>query len=143
MRISGPGRSIGPTSTGGARPAGGGSASFAPTTAEAPARAAPTVAATSLAGLDALIALQAIDGDRPGRRRRAAKRGHDILDVLEEIKIGLLSGGIPGAALDRVAALLGSLEPSGDERLDGLIEDIALRAEVELAKLGRFLDRPR
>ncbi len=97
--------------------------------------------AAGLAGLDALIALQSIDPDGPRRRRRAAKRGHDLLDVLEEIKIGLLSGAVSGSALDRITALLGGLEMSGDARLDDLIADISLRAEVEMAKLGRYLDR--
>ena len=34
--------------------------------------------------------------------------------------------------------LLEEAEPTGDPRLDELMEDIALRAEVELAKLGYF-----
>jgi hypothetical protein len=133
---------MGVQTAGGARPASGGGAAFAPTGGDAPARATSTSAPATLSGLDALIALQAIDGDQPRRRRKAVRRGHDLLDVLEEIKIGLLSGGISGAALDRVAALLGSLEPSGEAGLDDLMADIALRAEVELAKLGRYLDRP-
>lgn len=143
MRISGSGRPVGlQGGVAGARPASPGGAAFAPAAPEAPPKpAATTSAATSLTGLDALIALQSIDPDEPRRRKRAARRGHDLLDILEEIKLGLLSGGVSGAALDKVAALVGSLEPSGDSRLDGLIADISLRAEVELAKLGRYLDR--
>ncbi len=145
MRISGSGRPVG-LQGGVAGPRGGSpsGAAFAPAGPDAaakPAAAPTTTAASALAGLDALIALQSVDPDGPRRRRRAAKRGHDLLDVLEEIKIGLLSGAVSGAALDRIAALVGGLESSGDDRLDELIADISLRAEVEMAKLGRYLDR--
>ncbi|BBE74777.1 flagellar assembly protein FliX [Oharaeibacter diazotrophicus] len=145
MRISGTGRPVG--LQGGVQGArtGGSGAAFAPAAAEAAPRASasgPSSGPAALAGLDALLALQSIDPDGPRRKRRAAKRGHDLLDVLEEIKVGLLSGTVSGAALDRVVALLGTLESSGDDGLDALIADINLRAEVELAKLGRYVDRP-
>ncbi|WP_181702304.1 flagellar assembly protein FliX [Chthonobacter albigriseus] len=144
MRITGPGRPIGPQGGASVRRASDGGASFAPASAETPARGAQTTSAGPLSSLDSLIALQTIEEDLPRqRRRRVVKRGHDILDVLDEIKIGLLAGQLSGVALDRVVALLGSLEPSGDPALDGLVEDIALRAEVELAKLGRYLERTR
>lgn len=145
MRISGSGRPVAVQSgvaAGRAAPAG--AAAFAPAAAEAPSRApaaASTGGAASVAGLDALMALQSIDPDGPRRRRRAVKRGHDLLDVLEDLKVGLLSGAVSGSALDRVASLVAALESSGDPRLDGLVADIALRAEVELAKLGRYVER--
>ncbi len=137
MRITGPTRPSAPQAGGAARRAGGGA--FAPASAEPPPRAAGGAAAAPLAGLDALIALQAIDPDRPGGRRRAVRHGHDLLDMLEEVKIGLLAGQVPVGALDRMLSILGAIEPSGDEQLDGLVADIRLRAEVELAKLGRFV----
>jgi hypothetical protein len=115
---------------------------FAPVSAEPAARAATATALSGLAGLDALIALQSVDADRQSRRRRAVRRGHDLLDLLEEVRIGLLSGAVRGASLDRVAQLLGGLEPSGDDSVDALVAAIALRAEVELAKLGRYLPAP-
>lgn len=140
MRINGPGRPLAATIGSGARRSDGASGQFAPGgTAESPARAAATGGGPAgLSGLDALMALQAVDADRPRGRRRAVKRGHDLLDLLDEIKVGLLGGGVSSAALDRVLALVGGIEPSGDDRLDGLVADIALRAEVELAKLGRY-----
>jgi hypothetical protein len=115
---------------------------FAPVSAEPAVRASTAAAVPGLSGLDALIALQAIDSDRPSRRRRAVRQGHHLLDILDEMKIGLLSGTVSGSALDRIATLLGGLEPSGDEAVDQLVAEIALRAEVELAKLGRYLTTP-
>lgn len=143
MRITGPNRLVGPASGAGVRRAGGaGGAVFQPTEAPATSRATTAGGALGVSSLDALIALQAIAEDLPReKRRRSVQRGRDILDVLDEIRVGLLSGTLSGAALDRVVRLLADIEPSGDEALDALVEDIALRAEVELAKLGRFVDR--
>jgi hypothetical protein len=143
IRIGGPTRTIGTQGGRGARKADGTGATFSPTyNSEQPARAATTSPATATPGLDVLLALQAIDGDQPRKRKRAAKQGHDLLDVLEEIKIGLLSGHLSGDSLDRISALVGGLEASGDERLDALVADISLRAQVEMAKLGHFVDQP-
>ncbi|HUG62086.1 MAG TPA: flagellar assembly protein FliX [Methylomirabilota bacterium] len=139
MRITGPNRTTAPQVGSGSPRTSTGGGAFAPASADPAPRATATTAAGGLSGLDALIALQAIDADKPRGRRRAVKRGHDLLDVLDQIKIGLLSGQVSGAALDRIVDLLGDREPSGDEAVDALVSEIALRAEVELAKLGRFL----
>lgn len=140
MRITGPNRPAAPQAGAAARRAEGGGATFAPTEAAPTARAATPAAAGPITTLDALIALQAVDADRPQRRRRAVKRGHDLLDGLDEVRIGLLSGTLSPVALDRILALVSTLEPSGDEAVDALVAEIALRAEVEAAKLGRFRD---
>ncbi|HEY8567089.1 MAG TPA: flagellar assembly protein FliX [Beijerinckiaceae bacterium] len=101
------------------------------------ARAGGTAAAAPLATLDALLALQGED-DPAERRRRATRRGHDLLDGLDRLKAALLSGQIPGAELTALAGRLREASAaSGDPKLDDLLGQIELRAQVELAKLGR------
>lgn len=144
MRIAGPTRTAAPQAgTSGRRADAGSGASFVPVTGEAPARTPATSAgAAPLAGLDALIALQAVDEvdpERPRARRKAVRRGRDILDLLDRVKIGLLYGEVSTSDLDSILGILSELEPSGDEALDSLIAEIGLRAEVELAKLGRYV----
>jgi len=138
MRIYGPNRMTGVGGSSTARRGDGPSSSFLPHEAEPPARTPTASAPMALAGLDALIALQAIDADAPRKKRKAVRKGHDILDLLDEIKVGLLSGGLSAEAIERVIWQLDGIEESGDPALDDLIADIALRAEVELAKLGRY-----
>jgi hypothetical protein len=66
------------------------------------------------------------------------KRGRAALDLLDEIKVGVLGGDLTPAALARLKALTGSLsERSGDPGLDTVLAHIELRAAVELAKYGR------
>ncbi|GBU18825.1 MULTISPECIES: flagellar assembly protein FliX [Methylobacterium] len=102
---------------------------------EAAATGGPA-AATSLAGLDAVLTLQGAEEAPQERRRRHARRGHDLLDGLDRLKAALLTGRVPTGELRAIAGRLSEQAgASGDPRLDGLVADIELRAAVELAKL--------
>jgi hypothetical protein len=58
-----------------------------------------------------------------------------ILDRLDELKLALLSGEAGEAALDRLVRTLREERPAdGDEVLNTLLDQIDLRAAVELAK---------
>jgi hypothetical protein len=63
-----------------------------------------------------------------------------MLDVLEDLRIGLLTGRISPQKLDRLSALISS-DPGAAESpgLRRILGDIELRARVELAKLGRTM----
>ena len=90
----------------------------------------------NIGGIDTLLALQGVD-EATERRRKAVKRGRGALDALDALKLGLLSGTLDTAALRgsrRVSA--GLAEPTGDPGLDNVLAEIALRVEVELAKVG-------
>jgi Class II flagellar assembly regulator len=101
------------------------------------AKSSATAAAAPLTSLDALIAVQA-EGDVTERRRRSVLRGRNLLDALDQLKAGLLSGKVSGFQLQRLGKELGAQrQASGDPELDELIGHIELRAQVELAKLGR------
>jgi Class II flagellar assembly regulator len=101
------------------------------------ARAAPApTALRTIGGIDALIALQGIEGATE-RRRHAVKRGRLALDALDELKIGLLGGELSPATLGRLKASAALLKDcSGDTALDGVLGEIELRVEVELAKMA-------
>jgi hypothetical protein len=97
--------------------------------------ASGTAGAWPIGSLDAILALQE-DGNSGERRRRAAKRGHDLLDALDRLKAALLNGRVPLADLKAIAARLSErAETTGDPRLDEVIAHIELRAKVEIAKL--------
>jgi Class II flagellar assembly regulator len=98
------------------------------------ASAAPTL--RTVGGIDALLALQGLD-DVTERRRRAVRRGRHALDALDALKIGLLAGEVDTTSLARLKSVTAELtEASGDNALDTVLAEIALRVEVELAKFG-------
>jgi hypothetical protein len=95
-----------------------------------------TGALRTVGGIDALIALQGIE-DPTERRRHALKRGRHALDVLDELKIGLLGGSLSPATLTKLKAAVAYLkDASGDAGLDTVLGEIELRVEVEIAKLA-------
>jgi hypothetical protein len=98
--------------------------------------ATPTAAGgvRSVAGIDALLALQGVESV-DDRRRRAVKRGHTALDLLDEMKLALLAGGLEPSMLARLKTAAAELKDlSGDPRIDQVLAEIDLRVEVELAK---------
>lgn len=102
--------------------------------------AAPTAsaqAAAPTAGVSDVSALMALQGVETAteRRRRAVRRGSSLLDRLDELKIALLSGEAGEGALERLGRTLREERPEDeDSNLTGLLEQIDLRAAVELAK---------
>ncbi len=137
MRIYGPnGTNLGSPAANVRRTA---SSGFAlPDTTSAPetrAASAPRAAAS----IDALLALQGIEEDPIERRKRSVKRGRGALDVLDELKIGLLSGNFDTSTVTRLRDAAAALKSSsGDAGLDAVLAEIELRVEVELAKAGQF-----
>ena len=88
-----------------------------------------------VSALDAIVALQeaTTDGDQ---NSRAKSRAAEMLDRLDDIRTGLLMGEIPEANLQDLARTVRQTrEKSLDSELNGLLDDIELRARVELAKL--------
>jgi hypothetical protein len=85
-----------------------------------------------------LLAMQGVE-DPTERRKRSVARGRGALDVLDELKIGLLSGNLDASTVNRLRDAAANLKSSsGDPGLDSVLSEIELRVEVELAKAGRF-----
>jgi Class II flagellar assembly regulator len=135
MRIQGPAGTAaasGPTTP--ARRASSGTFSVSERTESAAAKA-PSAPRT-IGGIDALIALQGVE-DPLERRRHAVKRGRLALDALDELKIGLLGGTLTPATLNKLRSAAAYLKDgSGETGLDGVLGEIELRVEVEIAKLS-------
>ena len=88
-----------------------------------------------IAALDSILALQGMDDTTDGRSR-GLKHGEHLLDMLDQVRDGLLAGGIPRATLNRLAnAVTRRKEQFADPHLQEVLDEIELRAHVELAKL--------
>lgn len=96
----------------------------------------------AIAAVDSILMLQGIDDSTSGRSKGLA-HGEQLLDMLDQVRDGLLAGGVPRATLNRLAATLGRRhENFVDPRLQGVLDEIELRARVELAKLEKAEEGP-
>ena len=100
-------------------------------------RAAATGTAAPAAGIDALLALQAV-GDPLQGRKRQVRRGRSLLDTLDALKADLITGQVSEGHLNQLMMLVGQARDRTEPGLDALLDDIELRARVELAKRGIF-----
>ena len=94
-----------------------------------------------LTSVDALLSLQEVPDATDGRSKGLA-RANEMLDILEEVRKGILLGAISGpklrilADLARNQRLTRNDSSETDPRLAEILSEIELRSEVELAKLG-------
>ncbi len=87
------------------------------------------------AGLTNLLALQEVS-EEDTHRRKLWQRGKSMVEVLERLRQQLLIGTLPPHLLhDLRHQLAMQKQVTMDPELNALIEDIELRAAVELAKL--------
>jgi hypothetical protein len=142
MKITDLGSAKGVATTKRAKAAGKGS-EFAERLKEAVAAGSGTVVETPApATVESLLAVQEAPDAASERSRGLARRyGHDLLDRLEEIRLGLLAGAIPKERLAAIAqAVRQRRQKTDDPKLNAIIDEIELRCEVEIAKLTRPLE---
>ena len=133
MRVDGPNR-IGQGAQGARRVQAG--SGFSLPQAESSAPTQRLVGVMSAPGLDALLALQSVDMASE-RRKKTVSRGRRLLDMLDSIKLGVLDGTLSPERLQNLSSALADREPCDDPGLESVLDEIELRAQVELAKLAR------
>jgi len=110
---------------------------FKPTTsdAEEQPRAQMVSGPGPLAAVETILTLQGFDDGGDGQSKGFA-HGQNLLDMLDQLRDGLLAGTIPRATLSRLATAVSRKQDAFvDPKLQGVLDEIDLRARVELAKL--------
>jgi hypothetical protein len=91
-----------------------------------------------IASLDAILALQDM-GDATDGRSKGLAHGEQLLDILDAVRDGMLAGGIPRTTLNKLAvAVTRRHDVFADPKLQDVLDQIELRAHVELAKLEQM-----
>lgn len=100
-----------------------------------------TQSAQSAQGVNSFLFLQEVSDEEVGRQK-ALQQGKKVIQVLEELHRDLLLGRIPEGTLRRLeSSIAQKREAFTDPRLKELLDEIELRAAVELAKLDRARNR--
>ncbi len=107
--------------------------------AEAAAEGSNVSDSAPVSSVDAILSVQEVPNATEDSHRRAmVDWGEDILDKLDEIRRDILLGRIPKERLVVLAQTLRARKGRIDDpALKAIIEDIELRAEVEIAKFSR------
>ncbi len=94
--------------------------------------------AGGVASVSSLLSVQEVN-DPLQERPQAIKHGEDLLDELDELRHGLLIGSYPEEKRNRILAMVKTQQGRLiDPRLKEIVDEIELRAAVELAKLGKM-----
>ena len=99
----------------------------------------PISEVASVGAVDSVVAIQEVP-DASDKRARSIYRdyGRDLLDRLEQLRMGILAGIFSKEKLAELAHRLRERQKKTDDPiLNEIIQDIELRAEVEVAKLTR------
>ncbi len=115
--------------------ASGSDSTFSVSSSSGDGRLTAVAAPGPLTALDSILTLQGMDDSLSGRSK-GLQHGEHLLDMLDQVRDGLLAGGIPRSTLNRLAVAVGRRHESfADPKLQTVLDEIELRAHVELAKL--------
>ena len=99
----------------------------------------PVAGAAAINNIDALLSLQESGGGTSEEAvRKARLRAAALLDHLDQVRMGILTGGIPKSSLQQLSRTISThRETVMDPALAQILDEIDLRAQVELAKHNR------
>tara|TARA_R110001592_G_scaffold27763_13_gene102748 strand:- start:35102 stop:35545 length:444 start_codon:yes stop_codon:yes gene_type:complete len=107
------------------------------------AQATGASATQSIAQLDVLLAVQEVeDPTQKAAKKKAHMRADTILENLEQIRIKMLCGELTvGHMIDVADVVASHRDKIDDPKLTSVMDEIDLRAQVELAKMRVALDQ--
>lgn len=140
MKIEGPSKTSG---AGSAKKAGkvGSDGSFEDFIASAPKGTGSAAPTHSIARVDALLSVQGAESPTErAARKRMQERGADILKELDKLRHSLLTNNLTiGQVVDIADVVASHRERVVDPRLTAILDEIDLRAQIEMAKIQKAL----
>lgn len=142
MKIQGPGKTSAPSKTGKKDKASSSDESFGDFVSKGAEASTGTTTTQSIARVDALLSVQAVeDPTARAAKKRLRQRGDSILDELDKIRMAMLNGSLTvGHMIDIADVVASHREKVTDPSLTAIMDEIDLRAQVELAKMRVAMD---
>jgi hypothetical protein len=140
MKIEGPSKTQGANAS---KKAGkvGSDGSFEDFIASAPKGAGSAAPTRSIARVDALLSVQGAESPTErAAKKRMQERGEDILKELDKLRHSLLMNNLTiGQVIDIADVVASHRERVVDPRLTAILDEIDLRAQIEMAKIQKAL----
>lgn len=142
MKVEGPsktGSTSGTKKTGSASRADGSFEDFITSAPKSTSGAAPT---QSIARVDSLLAVQGAEtATERAAKRRMRERGEDILKELDKLRHSILTGHMTlGQVIDIADVVASHREKISDPKLTAILDEIDMRAQIEIAKARKALE---
>lgn len=143
MKVTGPGGTKGPSKTKKSGKTSESSANFGDFLLKNAGEAPAATTTQSIAKMDALLAVQATeDPTERAAKKRARERSDKVLGALDNVRVAMLSGNVTVGDMVNVADVVAShREKISDPALTAIMDEIDLRAQVELAKMRVALNK--
>lgn len=142
MKIEGPDKARDISKTGKKGKTGESDGSFGSLVSGGAEQAAGTQAPSSIAMVDVLLSVQGADDPaQRAARKRMVGRADNILELLDNIRLSLLTGQLTvGQVIDIADIIASHRERVVDPRMTAVLDEIDLRAQIEIAKMRIALD---
>jgi hypothetical protein len=142
MKVQGPGQAQNASNSKKTGRTDRGESHFGDFLASGPAAAESAAQTSTIGTVDSLLALQgAEDPTARSARRRMKERANVILNELDKVRLAMLSGRLTvGHMIDIADVISSHREKIADPGLTVIMDEIDLRAQVELAKMRIVLD---
>jgi len=142
MKIQGPSKSDGAGKTDKAKKKGKSDSTFGDMVAGAAQELKQAAATQSIARVDALLSVQATESaTERATKRRMRDRGDKVLRQLDHIRLGILTGNLTlGQVLDVADVVASHRENINDPELTAVLDEIDLRAQIEIAKMKKAMN---
>lgn len=116
--------------------------SFGDFVASGTQQASQASSSQSIAKVDVLLAVQgAEDPTERAAKQRMRNRANTLLNELDKLKNALLTGGLTlGHCIDIADVVASHRERVSDPGLTSILDEIDLRAQVEIAKIRKALE---
>lgn len=142
MKVEGPSKSGSTSGTKKTGSAGRTDGTFEDFIAAAPKSSAGAAPTQSIARVDALLAVQGAEtATERAAKRRMRERGEDILKELDRLRHSILTGSMTlGQVIDIADVVASHREKISDPKLTAILDEIDMRAQIELAKARKALE---
>lgn len=142
MKVEGPSKTSGAGSTKKSGSVSSADGSFEDFIAQAPKQAASAAPTHSIARVDALLSVQAAESPTErAARRKMRERGESILKELDRLRHAILTGTMTlGQVIDIADVVASHRERITDPGLTAILDEVDMRAQIEIAKARKALD---
>tara|TARA_B100000949_G_scaffold190251_1_gene173513 strand:+ start:110 stop:547 length:438 start_codon:yes stop_codon:yes gene_type:complete len=142
MKIEGPSKTQKTGKSDKAKKANKADGSFGEMVTGAARESAAAAASQSIAKVDALLAVQGAESaTEKTARRKMRERGDKVLKQLDLLRMGLLTGNLTlGQVIDVADVVASHREKISDPQMTAVLDEIDMRAQIEIAKARKAME---